>query len=55
MVVERPDEYGGDIEYNSYEALAGAVEAGNLHPADAKTALATYLDDLIAPGRAQLE
>ena len=55
VVVERPDEYGGDIEYNSHEALAGAVEAGNLHPADAKTALATYLDDLIAPGRAQLE
>ncbi|QLH83779.1 tyrosine--tRNA ligase [Halosimplex pelagicum] len=55
VVVDRPDEYGGDVEYDSYEALADAVESGDLHPADAKSALATYLDDLIAPGRAQLE
>jgi tyrosyl-tRNA synthetase len=55
VVIERPDEYGGDVEYESYEALADAVEADDLHPADAKPALATYLDKLIAPGRAQLE
>jgi len=55
VVIERPDEYGGDVEYESYEALADAIEADDLHPADAKTALATYLDKLIAPGRAQLE
>ncbi|MFB6361944.1 MAG: tyrosine--tRNA ligase, partial [Halobacteriales archaeon] len=52
--VERPDEYGGDVRYTSYEALAAALESGDLHPADAKSALASCLDDLIAPGRAQL-
>ncbi len=54
VVVERPDEYGGDVTYGSYEALAAALEAGELHPADAKAALADALDELIAPGRAKL-
>ena len=54
VVVERPDEYGGDLEYDDYESLAADLESGELHPADAKGALATYLDDLIAPGREKL-
>ena len=55
VVVERPDEYGGDLSYDDYESLAADLESGELHPADAKSALATYLDDLIAPGRAKLQ
>ncbi|AGB16107.1 tyrosyl-tRNA synthetase [Halovivax ruber XH-70] len=51
VVVERPDEYGGDLTYESYEMLATDLESGELHPADAKGALASYLDELIAPGR----
>ena len=51
VVVERPEEYGGDLEYDDYEALASDLESGELHPADAKGALAAYLDELIAPGR----
>ena len=54
VVVERPDEYGGDLEYGGYGALEADLEAGELHPADAKGALAEYLDRLIAPGREQL-
>jgi len=54
VVVERPDEYGGNLEYDDYEALAADLEAGELHPADAKGALADYLDELIAPGRERL-
>jgi tyrosyl-tRNA synthetase len=54
VVVERPDEYGGDLTYDDYESLAADLESGELHPADAKGALATYLDELIAPGRAKL-
>lgn len=52
--VERPDEYGGDVSFTSYETFAAAVESGELHPADAKTALVEYLDRLIEPGRQQL-
>ena len=55
VVVERPEEYGGDVAYDGYEALADAIESGDLHPADAKAALARYLDELVAPGREKLE
>ncbi|SDJ52078.1 tyrosine--tRNA ligase [Natronorubrum texcoconense] len=54
VVVERPEKYGGDLTYEAYEALAADLESGELHPADAKGTLATYLDELIAPGREKL-
>jgi tyrosyl-tRNA synthetase len=54
VVVDRPEEYGGDLTYDDYESLAADLESGELHPADAKEALATYLDDLIALGREKL-
>jgi tyrosyl-tRNA synthetase len=54
VVVERPEKYGGDLAYASYEALEADLESGELHPADAKSALAASLDELIAPGRALL-
>jgi tyrosyl-tRNA synthetase len=54
VVVERPEKYGGDLEYDDYESLAADLESGELHPADAKGALADYLDELIAPGRETL-
>ena len=55
VVVERPDEYGGDLTYDDYESLAEDLDSGELHPADAKGTLASYLDELIAPGRERLQ
>ncbi|MFB6119813.1 MAG: tyrosine--tRNA ligase [Halobacteriaceae archaeon] len=55
VTVERPDEYGGDVTFDSYAELADALESGDLHPADAKSTLAAELDALIAPGRERLE
>jgi len=54
VVVERPEEYGGNLTYEKYDALEAELESGELHPQDAKGALAEYLDRLIAPGREQL-
>ena len=54
VTVERPDKYGGNLTYDDYETLAADVESGELHPADAKSTLATSLDELIAPGREKL-
>ena len=54
VTVERPEEYGGDLTYDDYEELASDLDSGELHPADAKGTLATYLDELIAPGREKL-
>ncbi len=55
ITVERPEKYGGNLTYEDYETLATDLESGDLHPADAKSTLATYLDELIAPGRTALE
>ncbi|KTG08184.1 tyrosine--tRNA ligase [Haloprofundus marisrubri] len=54
VVVERPEKYGGNLEYDDYESLAADLESGELHPADAKGALANYLDELVAPGREKI-
>jgi len=54
VVVERPDEYGGNLVYEDYDALADDLDSGELHPADAKGALADYVDELIASGRERL-
>ena len=54
VVVERPEKYGGNLVYEDYESLAQDLESGELHPADAKGALASYLDELIEPGRQKL-
>ncbi|MFA9516658.1 tyrosine--tRNA ligase [Halopenitus sp. H-Gu1] len=54
VVVERPEQYGGDLDYETYSELEADLESGELHPADAKSALSSYLDRLIAPGREQL-
>ena len=51
VVVERPEKYGGDLVYETYEALESDLDSGELHPADAKGALAASLDELVAPGR----
>ncbi|KTG29377.1 tyrosine--tRNA ligase [Haloferax profundi] len=55
VVVERPDKYGGNLEYDDYESLEADLESGELHPLDAKGALAGYLDELIAPGREKID
>jgi len=54
VVVERPEEYGGNLAYDSYEELEADFASGELHPADAKPTLAEYLDKLVEPGREKL-
>ncbi|MFB6185973.1 MAG: tyrosine--tRNA ligase, partial [Halobacteriaceae archaeon] len=51
VTISRPEQYGGDIQFNSYDELASALEAGDLHPQDAKHGLIEYVDRLIEPGR----
>jgi tyrosyl-tRNA synthetase len=53
--VQRPEKYGGNVSYNSYEDLASAYEQGTLSPVDLKMAVIGYLDQLIAPVREHFE
>lgn len=51
FVVERPEKYGGDAVYESYDALEADFLTEELHPQDLKDAAATYVDEAIAPIR----
>ncbi|MFB6295212.1 MAG: tyrosine--tRNA ligase, partial [Candidatus Nanohaloarchaea archaeon] len=49
FVVERPEEYGGTVEFDDYEELEQAYVDEDLHPADLKEAAATYIADVLQP------
>ncbi|MFC7020971.1 MULTISPECIES: tyrosine--tRNA ligase [Haloarcula] len=54
FVVERPEEYGGDLVYEAYEAVETDFLSGELHPADLKPAAAAAISDVIGPVRERL-
>lgn len=49
--IERPEKYGGDIEFSSLAELEKAYSSGTLHPADLKKGVGGALDEIIAPIR----
>ncbi len=55
FVVERPEKFGGDLRYSSYEELEKDYVAKRLHPLDVKKALAREIDALLAPVRRAME
>ncbi len=54
FVVERPEEYGGDLEYDGYDGLEEDFVSGELHPADLKPAVAAAISEVIDPVRERL-
>ncbi len=54
FVVERKPEYGGTVEFHSYEELEEAYRSGRLHPLDLKNAVAQYLTKILDPIRRRL-
>jgi len=55
MKIERPEKFGGDLEFNSYEELVKVFEKGDLHPMDLKPAITYYVNELIKPVREHFE
>lgn len=53
--IERPDKFGGDISFSSYNELEKEFVAGKVHPMDLKLATAIYLEKLIKPVREYFE
>ena len=51
MRIERPEKYGGDVEFFSYDELAAAYAGGSLHPADLKKGVSESLDEIVKPIR----
>jgi tyrosyl-tRNA synthetase len=54
FVVERPEEYGGDLTYESYDEVETDFVSGELHPADLKPSAAAAISDVIDPVRERL-
>jgi len=54
FVVDRPEEYGGDLTYDDYETLEEEFVSGELHPADLKPAAAAAISDVVDPVRERL-
>jgi len=55
FVVDRPEEYGGDLVYDEFEELESDFLAEELHPADLKPAAGEYISEVIDPIRERLD
>ena len=53
--IERPDKYGGSLEFSSYKELETAFANGELHPMDLKTSVINYIDLILTPVREYFE
>jgi len=51
FLIERPEKYGGNVEYKSYEELEKDFQNGKLNPPDLKPAVIKYLNELLDPIR----
>mgnify|MGYP006288419645 FL=1 len=55
FVVDRPEKFGGELKFNSYQELEDAFVEKELHPMDLKQATAKYINTLIDPVRKHFE
>jgi tyrosyl-tRNA synthetase len=53
--VERPEKFGGDMEFFRYEELEESFAGSQLHPLDLKMAVAHYIEELVKPVRDYFE
>ena len=49
IVIERPEKFGGNLEFKSYEKLELAYTSGSLHPLDLKNGTAAALFQMVKP------
>ena len=52
--IVRPEKYGGNLYFKSYEELEQTYVSGDLHPLDLKQGVATYLNIFLEPVRRRL-
>ena len=49
FLIERPEKFGGNLEFDSYESLEKIFVEKGLHPLDLKQATANYINKILAP------
>jgi len=55
MRIDRPEKYGGTVEFGSFPELQLAYTQGSLHPADLKKGVAEAIDEVVSPIRNHFE
>ncbi|MDW5563303.1 MAG: tyrosine--tRNA ligase [Methanomassiliicoccus sp.] len=55
FAIDRPEKFGGRLEFHSYAELEETYVAGKLHPMDLKNGVAKALSDQLAPAREYFE
>jgi tyrosyl-tRNA synthetase len=51
LLIERKEEWGGNLTFNTYEELVGIFAKKELHPMDLKAAVAQSITELLTPVR----
>lgn len=51
FVIDRPEKFGGRLEFHSYDELEATYVSGKLHPMDLKAGVAKALAEQLAPAR----
>lgn len=54
IVIQRPEKYGGNISYETYNEIENAFVEGALHPADLKMGVVDWLDAILTPIREEM-
>ncbi len=49
VIIERPEKFGGNLAFNSYDELAAAFAEKKVHPMDVKACAAAYINKALAP------
>ena len=55
MKIKRPEKFGGNLEFGSYDELEKRFSQKKLHPMDLKQSTGGYLNKLVEPVREKLE
>jgi tyrosyl-tRNA synthetase len=54
LVIDRPEKFGGKLEYSNYDDLEKDFALGNLHPMDLKIGVVDEIDKLLEPIRKKM-
>lgn len=54
VTVERPEKFGGNVTYTSYQNLEGDFAQKKLHPSDLKATVSKYVTEIIRPIREKI-
>jgi tyrosyl-tRNA synthetase len=51
VTMNRPEKFGGNREFTTYQELEDAYRKGEIHPLDLKKTLGCYLSEILAQVR----